>query len=1064
MKNSQQGIWIGAKDLNRDEAFILEAQNEIQNPSLIDQLGNKQVAEGLESNRRDFLKYLGFGVGAATLAGCDIPVKRAIPYVIKPDEIVPGVATYYASTYMSGGDYCPVLVKTREGRPIKIEGNALSSITNGGTSARAQAHVLSLYDTNRYKKPQIISEQETKHVSWLDFDSAIKSVLKSSLATRIVTNTIMSPTAKKVIAEFTAAHPNTKVVTYDPVSSAAILEANAQSFGDRTIPDYRFDNANVIVSFNADFLGTWISPIEYANQYASKRKIKGVKNVKMSRHIQVESHMSMTGSNADNRILVKPSEQGVAIAYLYEQITGTNVSASSRLNSKAKAALSKVASQLKKSAGSSLVVSASNNVNEQVLVNAINTTLGNYGHTISFVHASNQRQGSEKEMTSLLAELKGGKVDTLIFMECNPLYNSSVAAEMTKAVEKVKNRIGLSYSKDETSSICNYIAPLHHGLESWGDVEAKRGIYSLIQPTISPLFDTRQGEESLLVWAGSGAYVAGFEQKYMNYLKNNWKASYFATQDKYLGFQSFWDSVLHDGVYNTVGYSTATDFRADLSAAARGISSPSSSELEVQFYEPVTVGNGQFGDNPWLQEMPDPVTRYTWGNFIAVPVNFDGEKSFKGLNNLVDGELVDVTVGDKTYRLPAIQQFGIMAGTVAIALGYGRSSGGFASKGIGKDVNGSLGSSNGMTQYFSDSVSVSNSKGKEDEYSSVQYHHTMGVTAIETKTGKTINADEAALAPGYGNVFQGFQGSLTERTVIRHTDLDHLEEAVDHLQHERAHHQKLNGHTLYPFGQYSDEKYSQGHHWGLHVDLNACIGCGACTIACMAENNVPVVGKSKVSIHQEMAWLRIDRYFYGDVENPNTVYQPLMCQHCDNAPCENVCPVNATNHSSEGLNQMAYNRCVGTRYCANNCPYKVRRYNWSDYTTADIFPANQVEVNGEETPYGADNLTRMVLNPDVTVRSRGVIEKCSFCVQRIQEGKLTAKSEQRRLQDEDVKTACQTSCPTGAITFGDRNNKKGELYEKFHSPLNYIVLEEVNVQSSVQYTMKVNNRDKTLDA
>jgi molybdopterin-containing oxidoreductase family iron-sulfur binding subunit len=1064
MKNGQQGIWIGSKDLNRDEAFIMEAQNEIQNPSLVEQLGNKEVTQGLESNRRDFLKFLGFGVGAATMAGCDIPVKRAIPYVIKPDEIVPGVATYYASSFVKGGDYCPILVKTREGRPIKIEGNALSSVTNGGTSARAQAHVLSLYDTNRYKSPQIVSEEETKVVSWEDFDSTIKTALQSALATRIVTNTIMSPTAKKVLEGFTAAYGNAEVVTYDPVSSAAILDANEQSFGDRAIPEYRFDKAETIVAFNADFLGTWISPIEYANQYAINRKIKDVKNARMSRHIQVESHMSLTGSNADNRVLVKPSEQGVAVAYLYEQITGNTISAASRLNAKAKAALSKVAGQLKESAGKSLVVSGSNNVSEQILINAINSTLGNYGNTLSFDHASHQRQGSEKAMADLLAELKGGKVDTLIFLDCNPLYNSSVASELTTAVDKVKNKIGLCYSKDETSTVCNYIAPLHHGLESWGDVEAKRGVYSLIQPTISPLFDTRQGEETLLAWSGYSESEGGDDQPYMAYLKSNWEASYFPTQEKYLGFQSFWDSVLHDGVYSTAGYSTATDFNADLTAAARGISAPSSSELEVQFYEPVTVGNGQYADNPWLQEMPDPVSRYTWGNFVAVPVSFDGDKAFEGFNGLEDGDLVDVTVGDQTYRLPAVQQFGIMPGTVAIALGYGRSSGGFASKGIGVNVNSSLGNEGGLTQYFSVSVSVSNKKGKESEYSSVQYFDTMGVTAEETATGETINADEAALAPGYGNVVQGFQGALVERSIIRHTDLGHLEEAVDHLKHEREHHQGLNEHTLYPFDEYSAEKYSQGHHWGMHVDLNACTGCGACTVACMAENNVPVVGKQKVSIHQEMAWLRIDRYYYGDVENPNTVYQPLMCQHCDNAPCENVCPVNATNHSSEGLNQMAYNRCVGTRYCANNCPYKVRRFNWSDYTTADIFPANQVKVNEEEVPFGADNLTRMVLNPDVTVRSRGVIEKCSFCVQRIQEGKLTAKSEGRGLNDTDVKTACQTACPTGAITFGDRNNKKGELYEKFHSPLNYIVLEEVNVQSSVQYTMKVNNRDKTLDA
>ena len=368
----------------------------------------------------------------------------------------------------------------------------------------------------------------------------------------------------------------------------------------------------------------------------------------------------------------------------------------------------------------------------------------------------------------------------------------------------------------------------------------------------------------------------------------------------------------------------------------------------------------------------------------------------------------------------------------------------------------------GRASYHASDVTISKKVGKEQWYSSVQYHHTMGVTA-DNKKGEEINADEAALAPGYGNIFAGYQGSLVGRSIIRKTHVDDIEHAVEDLIHEREHHQGLNDETLYPYDEYRKDKYEVGHHWGLHVDLNACTGCGACTIACMAENNIPVVGKKQVARHQEMAWLRIDRYYYGDVTNPNVVYQPMMCQHCDNAPCENVCPVNATNHSSEGLNQMTYNRCIGTRYCANNCPYKVRRFNWLDYTTADLFPGNQVNVNEESVPFGADNLTRMVLNPDVTVRSRGVIEKCSFCVQKIQEGKLTAKVEGRQLRDGDIKSACQMACPTGALTFGDTNMKEGDFHDKLESPLNMIVLEEINVKSSVTYTMKVNNRDESLE-
>ena len=1057
MSTKFNGIWIGEKDLSHDPDFIKESQNEIQSPTLVESLGQEEVVENMGGNRRDFLRMMGFGVSAAAVAaGCDIPVKRAIPYVVKPDEIVPGVATYYASSFVEGGDYCSILVKTREGRPIKIEGNNLSPVTHGGTSARAQASVLSLYDVNRIKNPSIDDEATT----WADLDSKVKEVLSSAKGVRVVTNTILSPTDKKALAAFNDKY-NASTITYDPVSSVAILEANERTFGKKAIPNYSFDKADVIVAFNADFLGTWISPIEFAHQYAKKRKIKDVHDASMSKHVQVESQMSMTGSNADNRILVKPSEQGAAIAYLYQQVMGLG-SRSAGLNEAAMNALRALAGQLQGMKGKSLIVSGSNNTSEQLLVNALNLALGNYGHTLSMTHASLQRQGDESGLVTLVEDIQAGRVDTLLFNKCNPVYEYSGVAGLKEAIESVPNKIALAYNADETSNTCNIIAPVHHTLESWGDAEPKEGHLSLIQPTIAPLFDTRQAGHSLLEWA-SADLQRGAEQPYYEYVKSNWQDSYFADSG-FVGFQGFWDKALHDGVINSgedesINYS---NINIDGTAAMGGISTPSASELEIQFIEPVSIANGQYANNPWLQEMPDPVTRCAWGNYLAVPVDYDGVKKFNGLNGLKDGHMADIQIGDQTYRVPVVQQFGQMKGTVSLALGYGRVAGGECANGIGVDVNPSVSFANGRAQYASANVTLSGPKGKEKNFSSVQYHHTMGVTA-EDKKGETINADETTLAPGYGNIFKGFQGALVDRSIIRHTHVDHLEEAVEDLKHEREHHEGLNKETLYPYTKYVQEKYSQGHHWGMHVDLNACTGCGACTVACMAENNVPVVGKERVAKHQEMAWLRIDRYYYGDVNNPNTVYQPMMCQHCDNAPCENVCPVNATNHSSEGLNQMTYNRCIGTRYCANNCPYKVRRFNWLDYTTADIFPANQVKVNGENVPYGADNLTRMVLNPDVTVRSRGVIEKCSFCVQRIQEGKLTAKQEGRLIEDGDVKTACQTSCPTGAISFGDTNAKGGELAEKFESPLNMIVLEEINVRSSVQYTMKVHNRDESLD-
>nr|MBS0037383.1 4Fe-4S dicluster domain-containing protein [Saprospiraceae bacterium] len=393
----------------------------------------------------------------------------------------------------------------------------------------------------------------------------------------------------------------------------------------------------------------------------------------------------------------------------------------------------------------------------------------------------------------------------------------------------------------------------------------------------------------------------------------------------------------------------------------------------------------------------------------------------------------------------------------AFPLGYGREVAGPAGRGVGTNVFSSLWrNDDGNLQYYATRVKLGSHLGEDSSFAAVQYHHTFGVKDEDPKTGETINVDEQAIM----TLGSGFQGALERRTIIRHANLPNLKNAVDDLKKERKHHQKLNKAGLYPG---HDELYSNGHHWGMSVDMSACIGCGACQVACIAENNVPIVGKGEVRRHHEMTWLRIDRYYYGDFDNPNVVYQPMMCQHCDNAPCENVCPVGATSHSAEGLNQMTYNRCIGTRYCANNCPYKVRRFNWYDYTASDMWGLNENNPFGTDTPFYGDNLTRMVLNPDVTVRTRGVIEKCSFCVQRIQEGKLKAKTERRELKDGDIKTACVTACPTGAIQFGDMNNKESAVAGNKENPLNFYVLEEVNLQSSVGYLMKVINKDKDIN-
>ncbi|MEM9846244.1 MAG: TAT-variant-translocated molybdopterin oxidoreductase [Bacteroidota bacterium] len=1109
MKEMNQDTWLGVEHLNNEKKLAEMSNQEFVELPIVEQLSEDKALD-TTSNRRDFLKYLGFSLGAATVAAsCETPVRRALPYVVKPESVIPGVATYYATAFSRGGDVCPVLIRTREGRPIKVEGNKLSKLTQGGTTARVQASVLDLYDTSRFVRPFRVKDGEVlrekaDQLDWETADTEIKAALAKAGKVYLVSNTINSPTTLRAIEEFKAKY-NVEHIVYDAISNAAILDANKQDFGQRVIPNYHFEKAEVIMNFGADFLGTWISPVEYSADYTKNRMIKDIEHPFMSRHIQVESFMSMTGSNADDRVIIKPSEQGAAIATLYNVVasaTGAATINAPKLSEGKGKDIEHYAQELLAHKGKSLVVSGSNNVGEQSLVNAINNMLGNYGATIDFKHASLQRKGSDKAILDFAKQV--GSADVVIFLDdVNPIFDLPNGTQFAGALSKAKTKVAIALTPNETAAACDYILPPPHFLEAWGDVEPKRGMYATIQPTIRPLFDTRQTEATLLMWADSQNFDATAEQPCYEYMKQTWQNEIFTKQTKFQRFQSFWDEAIKDGELVVDDQTTAT-YGGNAVAAARKINKPlTGDKLEVALFEDVSVGGGQYAANPWLQELPDPVTRCTWGNYLQVPVAWDGDRSFVAYDNLNAEELygiadkVDISVGGNKANCTAIKSFGQRQNTFAISLGYGRQIVGKSGENIGEHISNWIQTdANGNFQYYA-AADYGGKNGLEKQLACVQYHNTIGLEGEDDGEKKFLDEEAAT------TIRKGFQGSLTKRVVIRRTNLKELNPFLygshgheeDHTQltngkegyakltsakeegaeeshghgsmnpfasdymgliEERKHHQKLNDYGLYP--NYEEEVYSQGHHWGLHIDLSSCTGCGACVVACQSENNIPVVGKKEVGRHHEMAWLRIDRYFFGDAENPNVVYQPMMCQHCDNAPCENVCPVAATPHNNEGLNQMAYNRCIGTRYCANNCPYKVRRFNWLDYTTADLWPGNEPRINGEEIPFGADNLTRMVLNPDVTVRSRGVIEKCSFCVQRIQEAKLTAKMEGRRLRDDDVRSACSTACPTGGITFGDRNNKGDKLDKVWHSDLNYIALEQTNVRSSVKYAVKIVNK------
>src|SRR5687768_2131722 len=578
-------IWIGSDDLGRDEQFIDQATKEMPDASVASMLAQGASFASATTGRRDFLKYLGFSISAATVAAsCDIPLKRAIPFVTRPEDIVPGIANYFATSYVHDGDYCSVLVKVREGRPIKIEGNPLSKVSFGGTSARAQASVLNLYDTHRLRSPQLRNaEGKYDAASWQQIDDLLATSLRPESKIAILTHTILSPTEQKIIKDFQAKFPGTTVTTYDPVSSAAILKAHEAMYGVAMVPGYHFDKAKVIVGVQADFLGSWISPVQYANQYSKNRKIKDAHAPSMSRHIQIESYMSLTGTNADNRIRIKPSESSAVLARLYNRIAGgrgaTSVAAAS-LNGTLTEAIDKVGDELLKSPGESLVVCGSNNIADQALVCAINHLLGNEGKTVDLQHTSMQRQGDESKVSTLMASMNSGQVDTVIIYGANPVYELPFGNAFAEALSKVALSISTAYAHDETSALCKVIAPDHHFLESWGDAEPVKGHVSMIQPTIAPLFDTRQRAVSLLKWMDGSNLVFASDQPYYEYLKTNWASNAATT--------TAWNQLLHDGVYTYSPPASGASYRDNLSTLTAKLIQPGTGP-EITFIDRKSV-------------------------------------------------------------------------------------------------------------------------------------------------------------------------------------------------------------------------------------------------------------------------------------------------------------------------------------------------------------------------------------------------------------------------------------------------------------------------------------------
>lgn len=1056
--SNQKHYWKGIEELANDPFVVKNAEKEFaEHLPIQDAYGDNTGGTG--TSRRDFLKMMGFSVAAVSLAACETPIKKAIPYLNKPESVDPGIPNYYASTYIDGSEYCPVVVKTREGRPIFIEGNNLSSLTKGAVSARAQASILMLYDNEKAKNPT----KGGQAISWENLDKEVieqlQSVAASGAAIRIVSNTIVSPSTKLAIAKFVEKYPTAKLVQYDAESASGIIEAARLTQGKAVVPSYHFGKAQVIVSVGADFLGTWVNPTEFAAQYAATRKVNKDKR-EMSKHFQFEALMSLAGANADYRTAIKPSQEGLVIAALYNKIAAATGKSTLSIEGVEAKNLDKAAEALLAAKGASIVVAGSNDANVQALVNGINDMLENTGKTVDFISPLYVRQGSDKEMNAFVAELAAGQVGAVIFYNANPVYDYAKGAELAAAIKNAKLSVATADRLHETASLCQYNAPDSHFLESWNDAEGKRGYFSLCQPTIGRIFDTRQVQQSLLLWAGNGT-------EYGDLVRSYWKENLFGLQNIETEFERFWQRSLHDGVFEpalsesfkSVHEVAAVAPSVDWSAAAGAISStysPNNADVELVIYSSL-LGNGAQANNPVLQEVPDPISKVCWGNYLTVPQSMAKAFGFKKFETKVS--VAKVTIGSKSYELPVVIQPGQAANVVGIKLGYGRGekAGQVAMQATGADMFPHLNATGDfVTNTIFKGVKVEDA-GRMEDIAQTQTHETfMGRETIIQET--TLDAYKQDVQAGRYKPMIATSKGLEKPGNISLWDIK-----ADGYSEKKAE-EPADKKALLWFdrvGLKADQHTYNNHHWGMTIDLNTCTGCSACVVACSIENNVPVVGKQEIINRREMHWIRIDRYYSSDAapgdneglemaaENPQVVFQPMMCQHCNNAPCETVCPVAATTHSSEGLNQMTYNRCIGTKYCANNCPYKVRRFNWFKYNENDEF-----------NYYMNNDLGKMVLNPDVTVRSRGVMEKCSLCVQRIQAGKLKAKREGRQINDGEVKTACASACPTQAITFGDLNNPNTAIRTQMEDELDgraYHVLEEINVNPNVWYLRKVRN-------
>ena len=972
--------------------------------------------------RRGFLKLMSASLALAGVTACTVqPDELIVPYVRQPEEIVPGKPLFFATAASLGGVATGLLVESHEGRPTKIEGNPDHPASQGGTDLFAQASILSLYDPDRSSTTTELGQVRP----WSGFVGAIRGALSAQATTggaglRILTETVNSPALAAQIQQILAAHPQAKWVQWEPTTRDNVRAGARAAFGEYVEPVYDFTKADVILSLDGDFLAAENAfGVKYARAFASRRRLDTAPE-RMSRLYVAEATPSVTGGRADHRIAMKAGQVEAFARAIAAKLGVAGVTGGAPAGTDAFVAA--IAADLAAHRGTSLVVAGeAQPAAVHALAHAMNDLLGNAGQTVSYM-ATPEIVPSEQHaaMRQLVVDMDAGRVQALLIIgEANPVFTAPADWKFAEALQKVAWRAHSGLFHDETAELCQWHVPSTHYLEMWSDARSIDGTVSIVQPLIQPMYGGKSPHE-VVATLGERAEQSGYD-----IVRGYWMtagatpapaaapvdagapaATPAAAAPAPAGaavpavapapvvsaapFEKQWRKWLHDGYIAGTAVAPKT---VALAAGWNAVppSAGAAAGVEVIFKRDASVYDGRFANNGWLQELPKPVTKLTWDNAALV-----GPRTAEKLG-VANGDMLSVKLEGRTLEVPAWIDPGHAQDAVTISLGYGRSRAGRVGNGVG-----------------------------------------FNAYALRGSGSVWFAGAEVAKAGGtYNLVSTQDHWSIEGRNLVRSAKLEEYK-ANPAFAHEMEHMKLSDGLTLYPKWEYS------GYAWGMAIDLNTCTGCNACVVACQSENNIPVVGKDQVANGREMQWLRIDRYYAGDIDNPDTYYQPMPCQQCENAPCEVVCPVSATVHSAEGLNDMVYNRCVGTRYCSNNCPWKVRRFNFTLY--AD---------------WETESL-KMQRNPDVTVRSRGVMEKCTYCVQRINSARIQAKREDREIRDGEVVTACESACPSQAITFGNLNDPTSRVAKLKADPRNYSMLAELNTRPRTTYLAAVRNPNPAL--